>query len=43
MSIHRLNAGGVTPNVRGGLLAALGLHDVIQGLELRRALFSHGR
>ena len=37
MSIHRPYAGGVAPNVRGGLLAAPGLHDVIQGLELRRA------
>ena len=36
MSIHSPYAGRVAPNVRGGLLAAPGLHDVTQGLELGR-------
>ena len=36
MSIHLPYAGRVAPNVRGGLLAAPGLLDVIQGLELGR-------
>ena len=43
LSIHRTYTGDVAPNGRGGLSAAPGLHDVIQGLELRRAPRSGNR